>query len=709
MGKAPSRTGYLTSMNLDAFAGLGGAEKTTPLTNRKRISQPRRMICWDGEGMNLSGPGKPQHYVLFGCSAETDSPLISRRLRTGDLLEYIISVGQKYKGAVHVAYSFKYDVNMIVRDLTAYQKLELHQDNRTVIDKGFTMSPDTWGIRYVIEYIPGKIFTVIRTDKTGKNSRVTIYDAFSFFARAFLDAAESILDADLSDGDRETIRAGKQDRGGNLWPDIERVRQYWVAEIRIMERMMNKFRDVMYDAGIRLTAWYGPGAIASFLIKKHGLKEHIQNEPPIPEVHQASKHAYAGGRFELFQLGRINRTVYGLDINSAYPWALSGAPSLGVDHGYWRHVDTPERIEEFGVYRIGFRGSRQLFEQRAMPLFHRDKSGAISFPGMCDGWYWSPEARVVNSMARLFSDIHIYEGWVWESDGTRPFKFLEDMYQERQRLGKSNIISMPYKLGPNSMYGKFAQQIGFNEGKFGELSTAPESHCLPLAGWITSKCRAELYKIMVQIPSEDLIAVETDGIFTTFDPSNLRHVEIGDYLGQWELTEYDEMMYLRNGIYHKRSNGEWSKPKARGLDATSVGRDQVETYLKTAGPGNFPELEVQLKDRFLGLGASLQRGLDTVDQFHCVWEPGKRDIVPGGNGKRIHIPEYCTACDSGRSAFETTHPLVIHSAAGITSPLMSAEHKLMWETANKSASQVAADRAEKIERDFLSHPDYSSD
>lgn len=690
------------------FASLGIDTEPTSITDKKRRPEPRRMIAWDGEGMNLSGPGKPQHYVLFGCSAETSSPLISTRLRTGEMLDYILEIGRKYKGAVHVAYSFKYDANMILRDLTPMQKAELHSENKVVIPNGFAGIPSSWNYRYTVDYIPGKIFSVSRMDKkTLKGERVRIYDAFSFFARAFLDSAESILKDELSDDDRTTIANGKSDRGGNLWVDIERVREYWVAEIRIMERMMCKFREVMFDAGIKLTAWYGPGAIASYLIKKNKLSEHIQNEPDIADVHMASKHAYAGGRFELFQLGRVTGPVFGLDINSAYPWALSMAPSLGREHGEWRHVDKPERIEDFGVYRISFRGSPSLFEQRAMPLFHRDKTGSISFPGMCDGWYWSPEARVVHALRRNFTDVHISEGWIWESDGTRPFVFLEEMYQKRQQLGKSNIISMPYKLGPNSMYGKFAQQIGFREGKLGELSLPPESHCLPLAGWITSKCRAELYKLMVQIPSADLIAVETDGIFTTFDPSNLRHVEIGDYLGQWELTEYEEMMYLRNGIYHKRGkDGEWSKPKARGLDATSIGRIEVQDYLRKAGPGPFPELAVKLKDRFIGFGAALQGGIESVNEKHCVWEPGEREVVPGGNGKRIHIPERCMACHQGRSAYETPHPLMIHSQAGIESPLMSREHSLLWETRNKTVAQREADRLEKLSRDFLSHPEY---
>src|SRR5690606_18189439 len=142
-----------------------------------------------------------------------------------------------------------------------------------------------------------------------------------------------ILKDEMSDEDRDVIAHGKQARKDNLWEDLPEVERYWRAEIRLMERMVEKFRSVMFEAGIMLKDWYGPGAIATYLITKRNLRDHIQNTPIEPEAHEASKIAYAGGRFELFRVGRIQGPVYGYDINSAYPAALRNAPSLGRDHG----------------------------------------------------------------------------------------------------------------------------------------------------------------------------------------------------------------------------------------------------------------------------------------------------------------------------------------------------------------------------------------
>ena len=455
-----------------------------------------------------------------------------------------------------------------------------------------------------------------------------------------------------------------------------------------MQQMAETFRDVMFAAGIRLKQWYGPGAIASYLISSHKLRNHLQNTPEIRAVHNASKIAYAGGRFELFRVGRITGPIYSYDLNSAYPAALAKAPSLGLDHGQWVWVENPTTIEEFGVYRITYNhlGKARAVEFAAMPLFHRDMKGSISFPQFVSGWYWSPEAAAVREIGlRYPGSVTIHEGWVWRHDGTRPFGFLQEMFDERIRLGKKNIVSMPYKLGPNSMYGKLAQRVGWDE----KNHLPPKSHCLPLAGWVTSNCRAALYRVMVQIPMHKLIAVETDGIYTTMSPERLR-MEIGDRLGEWGMDTYDEMLYLQNGVYHRRTGNAWLPPKARGLDIASVSKEIVENYFRNCSAGAFPVLTVAMRERFVGLNAAYVRGRGIHVKEHLgKWEAGTRDMEPGGKGKRAHIPGMCTECNLGLSAWESPHRLAIRTRS---MGEMSTAHSLPWEnTAVPVEMQLARD------------------
>ena len=193
-------------------------------------------------------------------------------------------------------------MNMIVQTLAIPDKAILKLENQVTIRPASRP-----GIKYRIEWVPGKMFSV--TKRWGKGKRdattVTIDDVVSFFACPFIKAVESILGDELTDDDREVVAHGKEARADNLWDDMPEVLRYWKAEIRLMERMTERFREVMFNAGFKLTRWYGPGALASYVIRTKGLKEHIQNRPFEEEVHQASKHAYAGGRFELFRVGRI--------------------------------------------------------------------------------------------------------------------------------------------------------------------------------------------------------------------------------------------------------------------------------------------------------------------------------------------------------------------------------------------------------------------
>lgn len=667
---------------------------------RKRVYAPRKrrpdlaertIIAWDSEGINIQGPEKPQHLVIFGCSADSDNPLIAKDIHTGDALRYICDIGARFPHAVHIGYGFRYDANMIIRHLPIRCLAELKEKGETYYD---------WqGCRYRVAWLPGKRFQVTRRRNGIREVTVTIDDIISFFASSFIKATESILADELTDDDREVIAHGKAERGNNTWDDLPDILRYWTAEIRLMQRLAVKFREVMYESGFMLRNWYGPGALSSYIINTRGLRRHIVNGPPeLPsDAHQASKRAYAGGRFELFRIGRFaNGPVYSLDINSAYPYAISQAPGLGVQDGFWQYVENPDRIAYFGVYRIRFHApNASCFEPRPMPLFHRDYKGTITYPNVVHGWYWSPEAASVANRP----GVEICEAWEWvpREPELRPFSFLADMYAERMRIGKRNVMSMPYKLGPNSLYGKFAQRIGWVTDNNG-AHHPPRSHCLPLAGWVTSYTRAMLYSVLRNVPWDTLIAVETDGIYMTTDPTTIPGLRMGDGLGEWDVSHYNELLYLQSGIYHRRVGEEWLPPKSRGLDTASVSLPVVREYLRACrgGVAEWPGLPVTLRPRFVGLTAAMA-GNAPVKVRHCRWEPGERILEPGGKGKRVHFPNVCRACHEGHSAWDAGHTLIIRSRSDGS---MSYPHFLPWEGGEQYEETATAEALDRIDEDM---------
>lgn len=633
----------------------------------------KKVIAWDMEGISLSGEGKPQHPVLFGCSADVGAALVGQRLSTRDMLEYIVDIGRRYPHALHVGYAFKYDANMIIYGLKTPHIVRLWKVGHV----SFRLDDD---FVWTIKWIPGKMFTVTKRWGKAKDTRgkttVTIYDYSSFFGGStFLSAAEKILADELSPGDRQVIERGKQARGHQGWEDLPDIRYYWEKEIVLIRRVFERFRDVMHRAGFALREWYGPGALANYINAVHKLRPQMAaaqtTSGVMPwEVHQASKVAFSGGRFELFQAGRITGPIYAADIGSAYPYALTKVPSLHPDEGEWVHVEKPQRIQRFGVYRIRFisPGAGPL-EYRAMPLFWRDPRGMISYPNMAHGWYWSPEA----AMAQRLPGIEIMEGWEWRSnEKVFPWEFLQDMYDTRMRLGKENLLSMPFKLGPNSLYGKYAQTVGWNQKE----KQPPKSHALPIAGWVTSYCRAMLYTAMMHAPGK-IIAVETDAIYTTAHPDTLG-ISLGKALGQWDVSVYEEMMYVQSGMYHYKKDGEWQGTRSRGMSRGEYPVAVAQDYLRGLEGGKpWDAMKLTTKPKFIGAGAAMASSAP-LKAVMTAWKPQSKEMTLGDTGKRVHLPNACDACARGVSPYDEPHRLVVRSRSD--GDQLSFPRTLPWET-----------------------------
>ncbi len=654
----------------------------------------RDVIAWDMEGISLSGQTKPQHPVLFGCSAETERALTSKRLMMRQMLEYVVEVGARYPHAIHVGFAFKYDANMILYGLNERQIKRLWKDGALT----FAMCDVfLWYVRWV----PGKMLTVSRRKRgsrsnTRAKTSVTIYDYSSFFGQTFIATAEQILGDEVSEYDRRTIEHGKAARGNQTWEDMPEIREYWEREIQLIRRVFEKFRDVMWQAGFALKEWYGPGALANYINASKQIRPHLMGAQTtsgeMPEaVHVASKVAFSGGRFELFQAGHVKGPIYAIDINSAYPYALTKVPSLSPAHGEWVHVDQPKRIARFGVYRIRYVAPGATpFEYRPMPLFYRDNRGMISYPGQVHGWYWSPEAHMVLGAP----GVEIVEGWEWKNDETEfPWEFLQDMYDTRMRLGKKNLLSMPFKLGPNSLYGKYAQTVGWDQKK----RLPPKSHALPVAGWVTSMCRSMLFAAMRRNPAA-IVAVETDAIYSRVPPEELGVVP-GDGLGEWGVDVYDEMIYIQSGMYHYKQGGEWKGVRSRGISRAEYPVETAIEYVQSLSAGEKWDLrehgklvagmELTTRPRFIGAGAALASSAPTKAVM-TAWIAMTKQMALGETGKRVHVPGACPQCRKGVTPWEEPHRLMVMSRSDGTQ--LSKPRALPWESAHTKEVEEIRER-----------------
>lgn len=402
-------------------------------------------VAWDGEGITYE-QGKPQQYVLFGSS--TGHSVQSESLDTATCLDIILDCERAHPDSIHVGFAFKYDAEMILRDLTVKHWIILRQQSSV-----------RWQ-QYRITYHPGRIFRV-SVRENNRTVTATIYDVWGFFQGSFVNALKGWLDDDEL-VEITKIEKGKAARGAFTYAELEGfIKPYWQAELRLLVQLCNRLRERLVATELCPSEWHGAGALATRIYRKHGTRHHLSRTltdwtpkdkdilTQLPEeVNHAARFAYAGGRFELFRLGHYNGKVYQYDINSAYPNAIAKLPSLRS--AQWEyHVSPRFDPSLFAMWHVEYtrRDTYSLFEPG--PLHHRDSKGKVTFPGRTDGWYWTPEVALIAN----HPDAVITEAWVCHHDNIYPFAWVEEMYEERRvRKAAGDPSEKAYKLGLNSLY-----------------------------------------------------------------------------------------------------------------------------------------------------------------------------------------------------------------------------------------------------------------
>jgi len=303
------------------------------------------------------------------------------------------------------------------------------------------------------------------------------------------------------------------------------------------------------------------------------------------------------------------------------------------------------------------------------PKFHRFNHGGVGWPVRSEGWIFEPEFVALQS---LFPDhFDVWEAWIFWDEGVYPFEWVEDMYRQRKEWKQQgNQAQLALKLGINSLYGKLAQRTGWNE----ETYEPPKFHQLEYAGWITSYCRAMIQGAAYKIGGTGLISIETDGIYSVKPIENVPY-GFGDELGQWEPGEYTGILYLQNGIYWLRDmNGDWQKPKTRGIPQKQLNIDSALASLITKEPLK------AVQNSFIGYGLAMHLSNFEMRNWRRWVESGK-EFQFGGAGKRLHDPHWCKACRDGVGYDEGLHQLRLMLTS--KDDRKSHPHTLPWKDARQ--------------------------
>lgn len=604
----------------------------------------RPFVGWDTEGTNINATP-----FLFGSS---EGHRIAHPEISGDeMFDLILECEDEMPDAIHIIFGGEYDFNMMFRNMERKYLWALRQFGKC-----------TWG-EYKIEHVPRKWVQIKRGETIAR-----VYDVQAFFGTSFVNA---LVENDIGDPtELARVITGKAGRQDFSYGELSVIEPYWRTELKLLPLLMDKLRDAFYRAGVYIHHWHGPGAIARHMLRTHDIKQAMAESPP--EVHLAARYAFCGGRFEPFQAGLYDGTIYNADINSAYPYAATLVPNLAK--GRWIHRTDIDRQrinpEAFTVYHIRYRRGNPDHSGLCFapePLFRRYHDDRVMWPNSVTGWYWSPEAYNVRD--NPFAEY--LEAWEFIPDNVhdKPFAWLNEYFDRRltlKRLG--DPMQLTYKLGINSVYGQTAQRAGWQR-----YNGPPTFHQLEWAGFITSVCRAMIYRAATAAwESNSLISIDTDGIYTTapIDVTALTN-GTGDLLGQWGMEELDGMLNWQSGVYWIKENDEWKLKKSRGAPK---GQIPFEAAMKA-----LPEMKDirYTRNELMGYRLALRNGFDEWRYF----TPKKRALKFGGSefSKRYHNERGCRLC---RGFVNGTMHDLFPLGNGFGFDNHSTMHVLPWEKAN---------------------------
>lgn len=584
----------------------------------QRTGRGREWVGVDGEGWGVDELGRQQYPLMVAASDMGFEDVLyssQGRLDTMRMLEWLCWLRYRYEqwrrtqhGDVRMGsprfcgYALGYDHAHILMDLDLESlRLLFHSQDADSPMVPWPAEPGPDGVQYLLKLTGGRL-QVKRMVRGRQAGYVDLWDVFRYFQSAFLKAADAVM----TDEERAKIEAGKARRGQDAPADVEQEIQYSLAEMKVLSRLMKIVEDQVRGLELHPSSWYGPGSVATLALKKQGVGDSYRPDDDFPpELIEAARRAFVGGRFETTGHGRLPFLMQ-YDIKSAYPHAISKLPCLM--HTEWEHVSAPTHIDPNGLYRLRWANHGQPlaggwgpWPSRVQPGKVVDTDTEFKFD-MLPMWPWSGEAWVWGheyaAGLRLLehsphATVQALEGWLPATRcECRPFAWVPDWYQmRRQMILEGDPRQQWIKLILNSLYGKMAQQVG-----------RPQWHSWLWAGLITSHTRAQLLDAMAQDP-EAVVMTATDAIYTR-QGMDLEH---GDELGQWESQALEDLLIVQSGFFNAGAVYGPRKPRTRGIPPRYIDWSVFETMWDRVLAGQVPwDLAKVVVDKEVATGEPFQ-------------------------------------------------------------------------------------------------------
>lgn len=609
------------------FRQYRAARKAAGNPVKRGAATTHHVVGWDGEGITQ---GKAHDYVLL-ANSDGDELVHLSGIATKDALDFLLA--QAKPKTLHITYSAEYDATMMLRELSGMGKgVHPRQPELTGKDliralmydeTGSSIWARLGGRTYALQFVPGKWFYVARfapgrmfddDDKPRYDASIKLWDIHSFFRGSFVEAlqAHGITD------ELERIAEGKQRRARFGEADIDTMRAYCQAECRQLVALFGRIVEALEEAELRPRMWHGPGALASTMLQRQGVKPHIEAEPD--ELALPIACAFFGGRAELTTMGHVGQLL-AHDMASAYAWAATTCPSLAG--GTWCKQD--EDPYDYGLAHVRWNlpPGKPWY-----PLPFRGPRGSVIFASRGEGWVWAPELAAARAWARVCGGtIDLLEAWQFEPlSKLRPMLFLRELYARRLAwMSQGRAAEWSARTAMSAVYGKLAQQIG------GRPDRPPPYYSLGWAGYITAQVRARLVLTGLMRP-ESVVAFATDALYT-YDPLHVdaRENPLDVELGGWRIKRHADAVLVQPGIaWYLDERGDW-QVKCRGFDRAAVAHPRValEAWADRQAYVEIPTM------RFVGYRSALANEKE-LWPLRGTWRTYPRKLDLTGNSPKRH-------------------------------------------------------------------------
>lgn len=573
------------------------------VTTAKYLSKP--FIAVGGQAIKLED-GQELYVHLRLSTGQSVTNLDG--LTTSQVCNFIMANTPPTAQAILVTYAGAWNWNQWLETLTLEQL-------QTIYGSNYRTDPVTLPF-HRLRVNPGQSFTIYDIWETQR----TINEVNNFYQVPLPEAVKEYLNIELPGGSQYDKAVPAQ--------HLDAAIKTLATELEAISKLMTEFRQRLERVNLRPRRWCGSGSITTNLFERHKIKDHMAEHPE--DIAKLARYAYAGGRFEIIKYGHANKITYAYDINSAYPEALTQLPSLAG--GRWHSIAGDPGDTEYGLYLVRATGKKAHLPQ---PLFNRDSNGSISYPRQVYGWYWSPEIKTLRKWAEKgFGTYEIEEAVIYEpATNYKPFAWIKEIYEQRLKLQQAgDTAEVGLKLVLNTAYGKLAQQIGYMPADDKHAETIPPYHQLDWAGYVTSFTRAKIYEAGLE-QIHNVIAYETDSLHIETD---LYQIPVGDQLGEYRETKYQELTYVNSGIYFGIKQTGEQVYKLRGIQPGTITLDQIKATLE------LPEVARKIKipqNRFIS-AAQIINHL-SLDNWR-KWQIQTIDLKLYPVGKRVHYLCSCT-------------------------------------------------------------------